>query len=157
MRTATSVLSRSHSSAPSPRHQPDPEAKLTELGASLQRIDAEHEQKRAQLEAEVARAKEIQRQLANLNRAVDDAADNIVRADEQNASFQSGLATMREGILSSWAKHHFDGSAGPLPDYSGITIYKEAVADFPRVREHLVAKLKDAETALSSFQRDNNL
>lgn len=157
MHTAVSALSRSHSSAPSPRHLPDPEAKLTALGASMQEIDREYETRRAALEAEIAHAKELQRQLANLNKHVDDANEVLTRADSQFQACKAAAAQVSNGMLTSWGTGHVDGSVDRPPSYQALVDIEAAIADYPRIREHLTAKVNAAESALSNFQRENKL
>jgi chromosome segregation ATPase len=155
MHTAVSALARASSSAPSPRHAPD--AKLTALGESLLAIDQEYEARRAAMEAEITRAKELQRQLANLNKHVDDASEILARADSQFQACKAAVAQVRNGMLTAWGSGHVDGSVDRPPSYQALVEIEASVADYPRVREHLVTKVKAAETALSDFQRENKI
>lgn len=157
LHTAVSALSRSHTSSPSPRHAPDPEAKLTALGASMQEIDREYETRRAALEAEIERAKEVQRQLANLNKHVDDAAEILARADSQFARCQQAVTQLQTGMLTAWGTGHRDGTVDRPPSYQALVDIEAAVAGYPRVREHLATKVKEAEAALATFSRENKL
>jgi chromosome segregation ATPase len=133
--------------------QPSP--KVSELARNFERIEKDAAVARQALEAAVTKQKEAQRTLASLQRQVDDAADNLVRADGQHGAFANAIATMREGMLNSWAHHHMDGSAGAMPDYRDIVAYTEAVDDFPRVRAHLAKELATAQEALRKFTKEN--
>ena len=133
----------------------EPSPKVTQLQKNFEKIEADAAVARQALETAVAKQKEAQRTLANLQRQVDDAADNLLRADEQHAAFQNAITQMRAGMLNSWANHHADGSAGAMPDYRDIVAYQEAVADFPRVREHLAKQLSKAHDALRVFTKEN--
>ncbi|MEY2499823.1 MAG: hypothetical protein QOI07_157 [Verrucomicrobiota bacterium] len=135
----------------------DPEAKLTALGASIQAIDAEYEQKRAQLESEVARAKELQRQLANLNRLVDDAADRLSRGESQAQQCKAAAEQVREAMLTSWGTGHADGTTDRPPSYAALVELDAGVADWPRVRLSLQQKLATAQANLSNFSKENQL
>jgi chromosome segregation ATPase len=135
----------------------DPAAKLTALGASIQAIDAEYEKKRAQLESEVAQAKELQRQLANLNRSVDDAAETLSRAESQSQQCQAAADQVREALLTSWGTGHADGTTDRPPSYAALVDLDAAVADFARIRSVLQQKLSTAQAALSDFSKKNQL
>jgi hypothetical protein len=123
----------------------------------MQEIDREYETRRAALEAEIAHAKELQRQLANLNKHVDDATEILARADSQFQACKAAAAKVRNGMLSSWGTGHVDGSVDRPPSYQALVDIEAAISDYGRVREHLVTKVKEAETALATFTRDNKL
>jgi hypothetical protein len=130
---------------------------LTRLEQNFAQIEREAEAARLELEQAVAKAKQDQRTLEGLNRSVDDAADNLRRADEQHAAFKNAITVMLTGMADTWSRHHVDGSAGAMPDYGAIVTYERAVADFPRVRAALEQKLAQAQNALSTFTKDNKL
>lgn len=123
----------------------------------MQEIDREYETRRAALEAEIERAKELQRQLANLNQHVDDATELLARADSQFARSQAAVTQLRTGMLAAWGSGHRDGTVDRPPSYQALVDIEASVADYPRVREHFVAKVKEAESALATFTRDNKL
>jgi chromosome segregation ATPase len=142
---------------PTNRLPVDPEAKLTALGASLQKIDSDYEQRRADLEAQVAQAKEVQRQLANLNRRVDDAAETLTRAESQSQQCQAAADQVREALLIKWGTGHADGTTDRPPSYAALVELDAAVADFPRIRSALQERLAVAQGALSNFSKENQL
>lgn len=130
---------------------------LTRLEQNFAQIEREAEAARLELERAVAKAKQDQRTLEALNRSVDDAADNLRRADEQHAAFKNAINVMLEGMADTWARHHVDGSAGAMPDYSAIVAYERAVEHFPQVRALLQKRLSEAQNTLTKFQQDNKL
>jgi hypothetical protein len=146
--------------SPNPAHlelpvAPSPE--LTKLQQNFARIEADADAARRELEAAVEKAKANQRTLDALNRTVDDAADNLRRAAEQHVAFKNAVEVMLAGMADTWSRHHVDGSAGAMPDYSAIVMYERAIADFPRVRTTLEQKVAKAQAALTKFQTENNL
>jgi septal ring factor EnvC (AmiA/AmiB activator) len=134
-----------------------PSPKLTELQENFAKIERDAEAARQQLEAAVEKAKANQRRLDALNRAVDDCADNLRRADEQHAAFKNAIGVMLTGVVDAWSRHHVNGSAGAMPSYADIIDYERAVADFPRVRAVLEKRLNEAQGNLTKFQKENDL
>jgi chromosome segregation ATPase len=148
--TVESTFSRRVVSEPAATPFGDPPAKLSELARGLDEINAEYEQKRASLEAQVETARAIQHRLDALQNLVAEATANLARADEHRAQIDESLARVRSVLLLAWTR--------PSPaDYSYVVAAKEAIADYPRVRLHLQGRVAEAETALRAFQRENHV
>jgi hypothetical protein len=60
-------------------------------------------------------------------------------------------------MLGEWGK--FNGYDEPMgaPDYSTLATFRAATADYPRVRKLLAARANAAQSALTKFERQNNL
>jgi multidrug efflux pump subunit AcrA (membrane-fusion protein) len=138
------------------RSQPpplEPAAKLTALSSSIKQIDAEYEQKRAALEAEVARAKDLQRQLAGFERRVADAGLKLSRADSQLDLCKEAAAAIRENLLVGWGTGHQDGTCDRPPSYADLVALDLAIREFPTVRTFLELQLATAQSELNTFTK----
>ena len=131
--------------------------RVSQLSQNLVRLEQEADARRRELEAEIAKAQEIQRRLSGLQRAVDDASDQLTNAESQFASYKAAANQLREGLLTVWGLSHVDGSVYRAPDYSALPGIEAAIADFPRIRASLQDRLANAQTALSEFERQNDL
>ena len=136
---------------------PDPAPSLSPIQQNIVRLEQEAAQKRAELDAALKNAQAIQRTLSGLQRDVDNCSDQLIRADGQNVTFKNAIETVKATFLEAWGKTtHIDGDTTP-PDYSHLAAFKEAIADYPRVRAHLQEKLTKAQALLTNFIKDNNL
>ena len=116
--------------------------------------DAEQEliAKQAELEARALEASQLADQLASLHKSVDLYADQLVMADSQFAVFQNRVATLRTALLTVWGRVEYNGmTILDSQSYASLTAAENAIADYPRVRAHLAAKLDEAERALAKF------
>lgn len=121
----------------------------------MQEIDREYETRRAALESEIARAKQLQQDLANLQKHVDDANERLSRADSQFERCKAAVTQLRAGMLTAWGTGHVDGSVDRPVSYQALVDIEAAIADYPRVRAELLTKVKYAEHSLSQFQQSN--
>jgi chromosome segregation ATPase len=134
-----------------------PSPELTKLQENFAQIERDAEAARQKLEAAVEQAKANQRRLDALNRTVDDASDQLLRADEQLRQCKAAAAQIRNAMPAQWGTGHVDGSTYRPPDYSALVALDASIADFPRVRAALEQRLSEAQTNLTNFQRENNL
>jgi hypothetical protein len=134
-----------------------PPAPLSKLQQNIVRIEQEAEAKRVELETAVTHATRVQQRLSGLQRDCDNAADQLVRADAQHATFKNAVETVKEAMLGAWGKTtHIDGDA-TMPDYSHVAAFNEAIKDYARVRPYLQEQVAQAEAALRKFTTDNDL
>lgn len=124
---------------------------LSKFDENIQRAHAELESKQLELERQCAEAVELQKNHAALNRELDHCADRLIHADEQFENFKLELAGLKDNFLDAWGNPSVVGG----PNYRHIVMLEAAIADYPRVRQHLVSKVESAKTALSEFEREH--
>lgn len=125
---------------------------LAKFRARSADAEAELIAKQAELESQALEASRLADQLASLQKSVDDSADQLVMADSQFAEFQNRAATLRARLLTLWGHVEYNGmTVLSTRAYESLNAAEMAVADYPRVREHLAAKLAEAEAAMASF------
>lgn len=106
-------------------------ANLDRLQQNLDRARTALETQQAELERQTTAARLLQEQLRSLNKAVDDAGDRLSLAEEQHASFQAQLTSLRTMFLDGWGNPSVPGG----PNYRNLVNIEAAIADFPRVHD----------------------
>ena len=125
-------------------------SRLSSFEENLKRAQAELEEKHAELELKHAEATKLQQRYDALNFEVDRHADELARADGYFHTFEAQLAGLKNRFLDVWGDENSEFG----PNYREIISLEAAIADFPRVRKHIVAKLDAAQAALNAFERE---
>lgn len=126
-------------------------SRLAKFDENIQRAHAELEEKQAELERKHAEAAQLQERHNALTFEIDRHADELARADNYFHTFEAQLAGLKTRFLDVWGDENSEFG----PNYREIISLEAAIADYPRVRKHIVAKLDAAQATLNAFEREH--
>lgn len=138
-----------------PGAAPHPPSKSVQaLRQEVSRLKDASANQEAELQIKIAQAEAAQRVLAKLQREVDDAADDLIRADVRLATDQASLAAMLDhDLIDAWSKPDREGvfPSQRLNDMHAVVLLRAGIEDFPRVRAILADRCTKANDAMTKF------
>jgi len=126
-------------------------SRLVKFGEMIQRACDELTANQSELERRYAEAEQLQRTHNDLNRELDRCSEQLVIAEGQFETFKAELAETKKCFLDAWGNPAVIGG----PNYRQIVMLEAAIADFPRVRQHILAKVEAAKAALTDFEQEH--
>jgi septal ring factor EnvC (AmiA/AmiB activator) len=126
----------------------------------LDRLRTRFSQSAASVEQAQAEANKAQRELARteeefnrLTAEYERASAEIEHAEKLCVHRKQQLQQTEQTMLDAWGQNGPHGG----PNYSVTVSDHAAIADFPRVREHLAKRLEAAQRTLKDFERKHSL
>jgi hypothetical protein len=125
----------------------------TTLAQHVKQLEEEIATRSAELQQKQIKARLLQDRHSQLQSLVDNAADRLLIATNQNEFFKARRQELLNSMVEAWANPHKNRAV----DYSGILSCEKAIADFPRVQAILLDAVNLAEGNLAEWSRENNL
>jgi len=128
---------------------------VAQLRVKAEKMIEDADEARLEAEPQIQRAENLQRKLASLNKAVDDAEDAIGVGDERNASFLVNIVEIESSLPASFSARNGYGEVVRFPlDHVGTLIaLRAACEEWKRVRPILVAKATRAAADLKTLEK----
>jgi hypothetical protein len=125
-------------------------------------IDPEVQRQHDEIDERAAKAMEFQTKLGQLQTKVDLAEDALINAEQKRSYCVQRIEQLKGQSLDCWCQSETDKDGIrkiPSPfnliaeSWASIMSLNSMLADFPRVKQALLAKLRAAQDALGTFQR----
>ncbi len=127
---------------------------IQKLNGNVERFKRETEQKKSELDQQLEKATRIQQRRDQLTSEIEVLTDELFYADTQFESFKARCLQLYGTMVEMWSGQTRGQLAErSVPDYAGIVVLEKAIADFPRVRSILEARVTEAEKRLHDFEQ----
>lgn len=125
---------------------------VSKLEVEMSDLEARQQRDKEALEAELRARREELEKLAKLEVALDKAKDHLAIAQGKCNGARRALEQQLSVAAESYKNHAFLGDSQHLALYRNVATWQALIADFPRVREQLEAKVAAAQAELDAFK-----